>query len=256
MNDKIKPKYAVPALDKGLDILEFLAQTQVPCTQSEIAIGINRSTNEVFRVLVGLEKRGYLQRNPQSGRYDLSLKLYHLSRSISPIDRVRQSSLPYMEDLAVGIGQSCYLTMLYQSQAMVIVHARSKSPMHLSVAEGALFTLSSSTAGKLLLASSNNEVRDMLIEHDPRYSNLKGQQRTVLLNELDVISKDKHFIQQNHLISGVYDFSVLIGEPNAKLIAALTISSFDADLITPIKMQTLVSELKCTAQKISGNINV
>ncbi|TMP07361.1 IclR family transcriptional regulator [Pseudoalteromonas sp. S3178] len=250
MNDKLKTKYAVPALDKGLDILEFLAKHKRPCTQSEIATGIFKTPNEVYRVLVGLEKRGYLIRSETSGRYHLSLKLYNLSRSISPMDNVLQSALPHMEDLAVNIEQSCHLSMLYQSQAMVVVQARSKSPMHLSIAEGALFTLSSSSAGKLLLANSNDEVRQMLIEHDEIYSASEDSCKA-LLNELNTIKAQGHIIQNNPLIAGVHDFSVLIGRPNANLIAALTISSFDKALNTHANKNSVITELKSTAQKIT-----
>ncbi|MFS1423068.1 IclR family transcriptional regulator [Shewanella sp. 10N.286.48.B5] len=187
MKNKNSKIYAVPALDKGLDILEFLVGNAVPCSQSEIAVGVGRGPNEIYRVLVGLEKRGYVQRHPTTGRYELSLKLYHLSRNISPIDRVRQSALPYMEDLAVSSGQSCYLSMLYQSQAMVIVYARSTGAIHLSIAEGAMFRLSQSTAGKLLLANSNAEVQTMLMEHDPTFCQLGPSNRSHLTTDLEAI---------------------------------------------------------------------
>ncbi|MEI8621396.1 helix-turn-helix domain-containing protein [Pseudoalteromonas sp. Hal273] len=255
MNTKVKNKYAVPALDKGLDILEYLAHKGSACSQSEIAAGLGRSANEIYRVLVGLESRGYLIRDEFSGRYSLSLKLYNLSRSISPIDQVRQCAIPYMEDLAVSLGQSCYLTMLYQSQAMTVVQARSHSAMHLSIAEGSLFKLSKSTAGQILLANSNEQVRGMLIEHDASYSTLKSKALSQLQYELDVICTQGHLVQSNPLITGVDDFSVLIGKPQAKLIAALTISSFDAELTSAVNAQAMVVELKSTASKITALLN-
>lgn len=255
MNTKVKSKYAVPALDKGLDILEFLVIKGSACSQSQIAAGLGRSANEIYRVLVGLESRGYLIRDEFSGRYSLSLKLYNLSRSISPIDQVRQCAIPYMEDLAVSLGQSCYLTMLYQSQAMTVVQARSHSAMHLSIAEGSLFKLSKSTAGQLLLANSNEQVRGMLIEHDASYSTLNSNGVTQLHQELDDIAEDGQLSQSNPIISGVYDFSVPIGKPHAKLIAALSISSFDVALTSEVNKHDMLVELKRTATKITSVLN-
>ncbi|WP_209326918.1 IclR family transcriptional regulator [Pseudoalteromonas sp. PA2MD11] len=255
MNTKVKNKYAVPALDKGLDILEYLANKGSACSQSEIATGLDRSANEIYRVLVGLESRGYLIRDEFSGRYSLSLKLYNLSRSISPIDQVRQCAIPYMEDLVVSVGQSCYLTMLYQSQAMTVVQARSHSAMHLSIAEGSLFTLSKSTAGQLLLANSNEHVRSMLIEHDKNYSKLKSKDLSKFHQELNDIAEQGQLVQGNPIISGVTDFSVPIGKPNAKLIAALSISSFDAALTSRVNTHAMIEELKSTATKITSLLN-
>ena len=251
MNDVLKDKYAVPALDKGLDILEYLVNIRIACTQTEIARGVKRSPNEIYRVLVGLEKRGYLQRDINSGRYSLSLKLFHLSRNISPIDRVRQSALPFMEDLAVHIGQSCYLSMLYQSQAMVVVNARSTSQVHLSISEGAMFNLSQSTAGKLLLANSNEEVAAMLIEQDPHYRLYSHEQLTSLKAELNTICQAGYTTQKNQLIGGVEDYSVFIGKGDSKVMAALTISTLDSPQSHSANSDELIHALITTAGQIT-----
>lgn len=250
MNTKVKNKYAVPALDKGLDILEYLAHKGSACSQSEIAAGLDRSPNEIYRVLVGLESRGYLIRDEFSGRYSLSLKLFNLSRSISPVDQVRQCAIPYMEDLAVNLGQSCYLTMLYQSQAMTVAQARSHSEMHLSIAEGSLFKLYQSTPGKLLLANSNSAVREMLIDHDDVYREYKKQNE--ILNDLNIIQEQGYIIQRNPLINGVNDYSFLIGKPEATLIAALTISSFETPFYDVLNQQSIITELKAAANSITS----
>ena len=53
-------RYAAPALEKGLDILELLASVSEALTHSEIARRLGRTINEVFRMLVCLEERGYI----------------------------------------------------------------------------------------------------------------------------------------------------------------------------------------------------
>ncbi len=42
-------KFSAPALEQGLDILEFLSLTDFTATLSEIALGIERSIAEIFR---------------------------------------------------------------------------------------------------------------------------------------------------------------------------------------------------------------
>lgn len=48
-------KYHALALDKGLDILEFLSARIASQSQQEIAKGINRSANEIYRMLICLD---------------------------------------------------------------------------------------------------------------------------------------------------------------------------------------------------------
>ena len=45
-------KYSAPALEKGLDILEFLSLSDVSPTLSQLAQGIGRSKNEIFRMVI------------------------------------------------------------------------------------------------------------------------------------------------------------------------------------------------------------
>ena len=45
-------QYHAPALDKGLDILEILSANVASQSPVEIASGINRSSNEIYRMLM------------------------------------------------------------------------------------------------------------------------------------------------------------------------------------------------------------
>ena len=63
-------KYSAPALEKGLDIIEYLSYKAIPQTQTEIAIGVSKSANEIYRMLAVLENRGYLVRS-NSGKYSI-----------------------------------------------------------------------------------------------------------------------------------------------------------------------------------------
>lgn len=170
MSKEKNTKYAVPALDKGIDILEYLASKAMPLSQTEISQGIERSANEIYRVLVGLESRGYLIRDEVSGKYSLSLKLYSLSRKISPIDQLRQTAIPIMEDFSAQSGYAAHLSILYQSKVMVIVHAKSHAPISLSIAEGTLFPTVDTTSGRVLLANSNEAVKQLIYDSNEKSS--------------------------------------------------------------------------------------
>ncbi|WP_440906682.1 IclR family transcriptional regulator (plasmid) [Catenovulum sp. SX2] len=247
-------KYAVPALDKGLDILEYLVSQELPRSQAEIAQGVGRSANEIYRVLVGLEARGYLVRDELSGRYQLSLKLYNLSRSISPIDQLRQVALPQMEDLAVRIGQSCYLSMLYQSQTMVIIQARSQVPVSVNIAEGSLFPTMTTTSGKVLLANSNDEVRDMILQREKSFSKLTKSNQNNLFAELNTIRAQGYLLADNSITDGICDVAVLIGEPEGKVVAALAVSVLKNKTDQTSSMLDIKNELVITAGKIAKQL--
>src|ERR1700685_3812781 len=80
--------YLAPALEKGLDVLELLAGVPEGLTQSQIAQRLNRSLQEVYRMVVSLERRGYITRWPQEDTLRLTLKIYELAVGFSPIAEV------------------------------------------------------------------------------------------------------------------------------------------------------------------------
>ena len=55
-----RPKYAVPAVEKALDVLELLSAQAVPMTQAQLCRALGREPSELFRLLSALEARGYL----------------------------------------------------------------------------------------------------------------------------------------------------------------------------------------------------
>lgn len=243
-------KYAVPALDKGLDILEYLASKDVPLSQTEIAQGIERSANEIYRVLIGLESRGYLIRDEVSGKYSVSLKLYSLSRKISPIDQLRQTAIPIMEDFSAQSGYASHLSILYQSKVMVIVHARSHAPVSLSIAEGTLFPTVNTTSGRVLLANSNEAVKQLIYERDENYANMNKKEQLALEDELQAILADGHCFRKSQLSDGVTDCAAIIGQPNGAVIAVLAVSSLTSTLGNEETKNILIQSVKSTAEKI------
>ena len=74
-----KLSYRAPALDKGLDIIELLALSAEGLTQAQIANHLNKSVNEIYRMLNTLKERGYLEFEEKSDQYKLSFKLLNLS---------------------------------------------------------------------------------------------------------------------------------------------------------------------------------
>ena len=48
---KNKKNYSAPALEKGLDIIELLSDTKSGLSQAEIAKKLNRTVNEIYRML-------------------------------------------------------------------------------------------------------------------------------------------------------------------------------------------------------------
>ena len=92
-------KYTAPALEKGLDILEFLADFPEGLSKVEVAKGLGRFLNEIFRVVSVLEKRGYILCDLEAERYSLSLKLFSGANRYQPTRMLVKKAHPLMMKL-------------------------------------------------------------------------------------------------------------------------------------------------------------
>src|SRR6266404_4845328 len=154
-----KIRYATPALEKGLDILELLASVSEALTHSEIASRLGRTINEVFRMLVCLEERGYISRTGPDERYQLTLKLFEIVHHHHPLQRLLSQARGLVQQVASDTGQSCHLAMLNSAEVVVVAQFDAPGNMGFSVRLGANIDLLNTASGHVILAFQSDEVR-------------------------------------------------------------------------------------------------
>jgi DNA-binding IclR family transcriptional regulator len=145
-------RYPVPALEKGLDILELLADTPRGLTQTEIANRLDRSVSEIFRMIACLRHRGYLATVADGDRYMLTSKLFELSHRHPPMKRLLTEAMPLMNELARTLDQSCHLTVYHGGAQLVVAQVDSLGGMGFSVRMGARIDILQSASGYVLIA--------------------------------------------------------------------------------------------------------
>jgi DNA-binding IclR family transcriptional regulator len=150
--EKPEARYNVPALEKGLEILELLARMPTPLTLTAISSELQRSTGEVYRILQFLDHSDYIVRNREGDTYALSMKMFHLSHAQPPLRSLTSAAVPIMEDLAVKAGQSCHLAVLSRTNITIVANITSPLPLTYGVRLGAQFPAWETSSGILLCA--------------------------------------------------------------------------------------------------------
>jgi DNA-binding IclR family transcriptional regulator len=155
------PTYQAPALEKGLDIIELLAQSDAPLSRSDIAKSLGRSVGELYRMLHQLVQRNYIALAGDA--YVLTTKLFELSHYFPPTQRLLTEATPVMHKLAGDIDQSCHLTVYSQGRQVVIAKVDVPSGMGFSVRVGSELDVLVSASGRVLLAFQDSETRKLRI---------------------------------------------------------------------------------------------
>jgi len=216
---KKSPGYAVPALEKGLDVLEALSASGRARSLTELAQTLQRSPSELFRMLNCLESREYIRRDPESGCYGLTLKLYELAHTRSPEKQLLEAAARPMRDLTEEIEESCHLSVLSGGCQLVLSQTPSPKPLHLSLEAGARFPAVETASGRLLLAYLSDDDR---ANFEP-WRKLKPGRQRVLRQQLKKITTQGFSSTPSEVAQGVFDLTVPVGDAKLGVMAALAV---------------------------------
>jgi DNA-binding IclR family transcriptional regulator len=219
-----RTKYSVPALEKALDVLEYLAEQAVPLTQAQLARALKRQSGEIFRMLACLESRGYLRREPATGAYSLTLKLFELSRTHSPYELLLKVAQPLMRALAEELRESCHLSVIHHGRVLVLAQAESPKPFRLSVEVGSLHSPMNTTSGRVLLGHMDEGTRDEILERETQWQQEKPAARAAYVKRLAAIRSRGYERAEGERFVGALDIGVPVGSPQSSMKAALTIA--------------------------------
>lgn len=211
-------KYRAPALDKGLDILELLARTEEGLSQAEIAKALERSPNEIYRMLDRLVRRDYVRRT-NGDRYELTLKLFELAHTTQPIRRLVSLALPVLRRFARDAEQACHLVIHDRNILVVVAQVDGPGYWNLAIRVGSRIGLVNTGSGHVFLAFASAEERALMLEE----SELEEDTLTTELEErLTQVRAQGFESMESRQVSGVTNLSVPIFGPVGSIVGALT----------------------------------
>jgi len=174
-NDGDEERYRAPALDKGLDILEALAEREEGVSQAELAKALGRKPNEIYRMLVSLVRRGYVIRSSVD-QYVLSLKLFALANHHSPLRRLTTLALPHLRQFAQQAQQACHLVVYDRGALTAIAQVDAPGYWSFGIRVGSRIGLLDTGSGHVMLAFSSESEREFMLKDTGSLSALLLQQ--------------------------------------------------------------------------------
>lgn len=215
-------RYRAPALDKGFDILEILADKNSGLTRSEIARLLGKNTSEIYRVLDRLLMRQYVVHSTAGGRYSLGLKLYALAHCYPPMNRLIAEALPLIQHVADAAGQSCHLTVYDRGDLLVIAQADGPGTCAISVRLGARVGLIDTSSGGAMLAFQTAEQREHMLAECARLKGAVAIDRETLHADYKQIRAAGFSQKDSQRFFGVTDITFPLYGPSGQAIATLT----------------------------------
>lgn len=243
-------RYRAPALEKGLDILELLAEAPDPLPVAAIVRQLGRSHGELFRMVQVLVARGYIAMAPDGQGYQLSERLLALAMRNADLRGLVELALPEMRALAEQTRQSCHLAVHSGGEMVVVARMESREPFGFSVRIGYRRPLPETASGTVLYAFQPDDVRSAwerwLGALDP--AALSGFRARA-----DRVRAAGHDLEPSTVIAGVVDVSAPILR-GASAAGALTIPFLKRQDVAG-GPEDLVAPLCAAASRISQRLS-
>lgn len=137
---------------KGLRALEILATSERPLGVTEVAQRMGIVKSNAHRILQTLVAAGFAAPLKDTGRYQLTLKLWSLGSSVAVSTDLRQLASPVLGRLRDATGETAFLALLDGMQVIFVEIQPSARAIRVHTAVGARMPAYCTSAGKVLLA--------------------------------------------------------------------------------------------------------
>lgn len=157
----------VQSVSSAIDVLECLMRDEeVGISDVARRLGVAKST--VHRLLSTLCARGLAERNPDTGRYRLGMRLYELGQMASDRYPLRRAALPLLEELRQASGLTVHLTVADGADVVFVERLHTLSGIRVLAASARRQPVHVTSAGKVLAAFDPAVAKARLVAGFPR----------------------------------------------------------------------------------------
>lgn len=244
-------KYSAPALEKGLDVLDLLARQSGPMTLSQISTALDRSVSELFRMVLALEYKGFIEAAPNGDGYMLTNRLFALGMAQAPTKTLVEAALPVMRRLAKDSVQSCHLVVASDDQIVVVARIEAPGDLGFSVRIGYRRPIIDATSGVTLVAFQPDELREPWIERLTK--GVPKKRVDQFLERVREVRAKGYARTKSDFVQGVTDISAPV-RGAYRVVAALTVP-FVQRLPPPCTIEETVALVRTAVQEISAELH-
>ena len=247
----------VPAVDKMLDIIEYMAAETEGKTLKQLSDALSIPAASTFRLIRNLLDRGYVREYPEgSGRYKIGLRFLHLnSMLLNQMDIVLLAK-PIMKDLALITGQTAQLGVLQGYEVTYLMQEMPNMPLNLMAYQHLSLPVNVSAAGKVLVAFLGDDQKKEFIKNCKLPKQVKNTitDKVKFETELQKVRKQEFAFDDEEYGEGIGCLSAPVFDHTGNCIAAIGITGQYLFYKNKEKRNELLEKVKKAAAELSKEL--
>lgn len=245
----------VQTLERSLDILEVLAQSEEPLGVTEIGHRISLHKSTVHRILQTLCYRGYVEKEKDRERYHLGIKIVELGISFLNDLEIRKIAGAYLSQLAKTFDEVVNL-VVYEDGEIVYIDKR-ESPKTISMHSmvGRRAYMHCTAAGKAILSTMpEEEVRQILTKKGMyKFTPATITNQEELLEQLRVIREKGVAMESEENEVGIFCLATPVRNYTGRAIWSISVSG-PTNRMLEKDIEKLSEVLRKTGQAVSAQM--
>jgi len=242
----------VRSVKRALQIMEILASSDnngLGVTRLSQDLNLDKST--VYRLLSTLGTCGYVEQEPETKKYNLSLKIVELSNKVLDKIELGKTARPFMKELVQRLNEAAHLAILVEKKVIYIGYEGTFSVISIKTEVGKEAPGYCTAVGKVLWAYLPEEELDEILQTErltqltPRTITSPSELKMHLRN----VREKGYAFDDEEFAVGVRCVAVPVWENKGKVIASFGISAL-ATRITLDRIEEVAKVIKKVRDKL------
>ncbi len=209
----------IPIILRGLAVLEKVIDTRRPISTSELITKLGIPKPTLNRILIQLEKEGFLQREPIKRHFLPGHRARKLLFQLMSNENLSAPRHSILQELSDKVEETCNCTMLDGNHTVYFDRVESNWPYRIQLPIGSQLPLHCTASGKLFLAFMQARQRRRLITATPLKNFTESTITDVKLlgEELKQIKAEGYGVDNEEFMEGMVAISMPILNPSNEI---------------------------------------
>jgi len=214
----------IQSIERAAAILRLLSGRNRRLGVVQLAGELDLPKATVHGILRTLASVGFVEQDPESGKYQLGAALLHMGSSYLDGNELRTRALNWSDSLAARSGESVRIGTLHESQVLVVHHVFRPDDSRQALEVGTLQPAHATAMGKVLLSAHRYAAAEIVAEGLPQFTPATITDRKLLLAELDVVLERGWAAEAEELVAGEVSLAAPIHDRRGVTVGAIGIS--------------------------------
>jgi DNA-binding IclR family transcriptional regulator len=214
----------IQSIERAAAILRLLSGRSRRLGVVELAGQLGLPKGTVHGILRTLQSVGFVEQEPESGKYQLGAALLHIGSSYLDANELRTRALNWADALATQSGESVRIGTQHESQVLIVHHVFRPDDSRQALEVGSLIPAHASALGKALLAHHRYLLADLGDDPLPSYTPATLTTMEQLVRELDEVSSRGWASELGELFPGVASIAAPIEDRRGVIAGAICVS--------------------------------